>query len=211
MPQQIEAVLRDTGNRVSRRLRKQALVPAVIYGKALDPLHIAVDRAVVARIIAPGAAHLHRIVVKDSDFEGNVVVKEVQRHPISRQVLHIDFHHVSMGERIRVQVPVVLLGEDRVEKRGLVVQRQLREVEVECLPDSIPDTLSADVSSLAPGQALLVKDLVPPSNVAILTSPTEVVAVVVVPKAAQEVTEAPAGPAAAPAAAETATRTEEKL
>ncbi len=199
MPQHIAAIPRETGKRVSNRLRKQGLVPAVIYGKTLEPLHVALNKVAVAQVLGPRAGHVHRIVVKEKGFDGTVVVKEVQRDPISRQVLHVDFHHVSMGERIRVEVPIALVGEEQVEKQGLVVQRQMREVEVECLPASIPDALAADVSGLAPGQALLVKDLVAPKDVEILAPPTEVVAVVVVPRAAaEEVTEAPAGEAAAP-------------
>lgn len=199
MPQDIAAVPRETGKRVSNRLRKQGLVPAVIYGKTLEPIHVALNKAAVARVLGPKAGHVHRIVVKEKGFDGTVVVKEVQRDPISRQVLHLDFHHVSVGERVRVEVPIVLTGEDQVEKRGLVVQRQMREVEVECLPETIPDALTADVSGLAPGHALLVKDLVAPKDVEVLAPPTEVVAVVVVPRtAAEEVTEAPAGEVAAP-------------
>lgn len=198
MPQHITAVPRETGKRVSNRLRRQGLVPAVIYGKTLEPLHVALNKAAVAQVLGPRAGHVHRIAVKEKGFDGTVVVKEVQRDPISRQILHVDFHHVSMGERIRVQVPIVLVGEEQVEKQGLVVQRQMREIEIECLPASIPDALTADVSGLAPGQALLVKDLMTPRDVAVLAPPTEVVAVVVVPRAvAEEVTEVPAGEASA--------------
>jgi len=176
MPQYITAVPRDTGKRVSGRLRKQGLVPAVIYGKTLEPLHVALKKDALVQVLGPRAGHVHRIVVKDKGFDGTVVVKEVQTDPISRQILHLDFHHVSMGERIRVEVPVVLLGEERVEKEGLVVQRQMREIEVECLPASIPDALTADVSGLAPGQALLVKDLIAPKDVTVLAPPTEAAA-----------------------------------
>ncbi|MBE3520127.1 MAG: 50S ribosomal protein L25 [Firmicutes bacterium] len=210
MPSEITAVPRQTGKRVANKLRKQGFVPAVIYGKTLEPIHVALTKAAAAQVLGPKAGHVHRIVVKEKGFDGTVVLKEVQKDPISRQILHLDFHHVSMGERVRVEVPIVLAGEDEVEKRGFVVQRQMREIEVECLPEAIPDALTADVSGLAPGHALLVKDLVAPKDVEILAPPTEVVAVVVVPRtAAEEVTEAPAGEAAASAGEQAGAKPEE--
>ncbi|MDD5448927.1 MAG: 50S ribosomal protein L25, partial [Actinomycetota bacterium] len=113
-----------------------------------------------------------------------VMIKEVQKHPLKDMVLHVDFLGVARERKITIRVPVVVTGEEKSEgvKEGGIVQHNLWEVEVECLPTNIPESLPVDVSQLNIGQHLLVSDLQPPAGVLILDSPEEIVTSILAPR-----------------------------
>jgi large subunit ribosomal protein L25 len=186
-----------------KRLRVDGYVPAVVYGAhtAATSLMVA-TREMEDLLASKGAARGLISLEIEGDAEAKtVVIKEVQKDPVRGSVLHVDFHHISLKEKMKTQVPIVLTGEEEADEKGGIVQHQLRVIEVECLPTAIPDSLTGDISDLEIGQQLRVGDLPIPPEVEVLTDPDEVVVSLLAPRrleeeeeeeAEEEVEEAPA-------------------
>jgi large subunit ribosomal protein L25 len=127
--------------------------------------------------------------VIELEVEGDdhvVMVREVQRHPVKRNVLHIDFLKVSMSEKIQTSVPVNVIGEERVVIEGGILQYLMREIAVECLPNAIPDHITVDVSELFIGDNITLGDIESPEGVDIVGDPADIVVTIVTPKEEEE-------------------------
>lgn len=189
---ELEVKGREEIGKKLKGLRGQGLIPAVVYGKKIKPLPIIIDKKTFIKNILKSEAGMNAIVsLKLSGKEIRVLTQEVQRDPLSDEILHIDFRHIVMDEAIRTKVPVELLGLPMgvKESEGVLVHG-LREVEVECLPGDIPDKFEIDVSTLVIGDSLHVSDLPQVAKVKILTNPTEMVAICS-PPTKEEVAPAP--------------------
>jgi large subunit ribosomal protein L25 len=153
------------GSRESRRLRKEGLVPGVVYGEGGDARAFQVVERDVRNLISEGQA------LFDLEIEGEkavpVVVKEQQLHPVRDQLLHIDFHEVRLDTAITADVPIELEGTTDAPgvKEGGVLEHVTREIEVEALPTEIPEKLTADVSEMVIGDTLQLSSITPPSGV----------------------------------------------
>jgi large subunit ribosomal protein L25 len=200
----LEAKRREgTGTNRVRKLRQQGLVPAVVYGRGRDPMPVIVESKALR-----ASLHTHaglNVLIDLSIVDGSraaetVMVREVQRGMFKRDIIHVDFHTIDLSEEIETRVPLVLTGQAKgVLDEGGVLEFQLREVVVECLPTQIPESIEIDVSNLGNGDYLHVSDIKLPADVKMVTSAEEAVATVVMPKEIEEV--APAAAAAAPEAA----------
>jgi len=180
----VQAELRATGKGPARQTRRAGKLPAVLYGKHQSPISLAIDRHTFEKIIGRhGANVLFHMQLPDGTY--TAMVKEVQRHPVTDELLHADFEAVSLQDRIRVEVPVVVEGAEIVGKAGGIIQHQMREIEIECLATEVPDAITVDVSHLKVGDFVTVAGLVVPPGVHVLEDPDEVVVSVVVPKQAQ--------------------------
>ncbi|MBI1737400.1 MAG: 50S ribosomal protein L25 [Candidatus Rokubacteria bacterium] len=186
-----------TGKGMARRLRRTGIVPAVLYGGAA-PEAIAVDPKAILK-----AMHGHEgtTLLLSLKFEGDgggarmAVLRELQFDPVSEDVLHVDFQEVAADQPITVRVAVHPVGEAiGVRDTKGILNLVLHELDVSCLPTSIPDRIDADVSELAIGDVLTVESLRPPAGVRILNDPGQAVATVS-PPMAEEVA-AVAAPAA---------------
>lgn len=194
----IQAEPRANGKGPARQARRQGKLPAVLYGKNVDPISLAVERRTFEKIVSRNGTNvLFHMQLPGGSY--TAMVREIQRDPVTDELLHADFEAVSLQDKIRVKVPVVVEGAEVVGKAGGIIQHQLREVEVECLATQVPDALTIDVSHLKVGEFVTVGDLATPPGVHVLEEPGEVVASVVVPKQAQ--VEEPAAAEATPAEA----------
>lgn len=184
------------GKSVVRKLRAQGAVPAIVYGAGKDSVPLAVDERALGAVLRRGTNQI--IDLKGGDgFKALVLLKEYQRDPISRRVLHCDFYEVDTKQKVDVEIPVHVTGRPKgVEQQGGVLDVVLREVEVKCLPLSIPDSFEIDVSELEIGDALHVSDLVLPEGVDLITDPAQTLVHVAAPR----VEEAPEEEAEAAAA-----------
>lgn len=167
---------RPIGSRSSGRLRAEGRVPGVVYGLGKDPVPVAVAwRELRAALV--GEAGLNALI--DLQVGGGtelVMVKELQRHPVRRDVLHVDFLRVSRDHELTVDVPIVLVGEaTQVLRGGGTVDQVLHALTLQAKPQSIPNELTLDVSGLAIGDTLRVSDLDLPADVATLIDPEEAV------------------------------------
>lgn len=173
-------------------LKREGFVPAIVYGGNKKPTAIKVERRSYERIMRHhrGETVLFHINVLEGDKklrDYSVIVKEEQHDPVSDQVLHIDFHRISLTEKIEIKVAIAAKGEPvGVKKDGGSLEHVMWELEIKCLPTQIPQHINVDVSHLEVNQSIHVKDLVLPMGV---TTKQDMDAIVftVVPKREEEV------------------------
>jgi len=198
----------------SRELRRHGMVPAVVYGKGMASEPVEVDSRELENILGrQGKNVLINLVLsgKKSQNKHVVMVKDLQRDPVGRKILHADLCKISLRDKIHTNAPVHLTGEAVGIKEGGIIQHGLRELEIECLPANIPEHLEVDISGLAIGDHLTVADLSEHPDYKVLADPGAILVTVVAPRMAEqpETTEA-AGPVAAPAAKPEATKEDAK-
>ena len=171
-------------------LRREGELPAVVYGHNVDSIPISLDMREASRTLerlSPSA-----LVVVDVDGEQHyTLVRDKQREPISGSILHVDFQAVSLDETVRADLNIRIVGEaPAVETYLGIVVPSLEQVSIESLPKDLPDRIEVDISGLNEiGDSLLVKDLVVPDGVEILSDPEEVVVVVIAQAAEEEIEE----------------------
>ncbi len=164
---------RDTiGKEGVKKLRKQGFVPAVVYSEDTN-IVLTISHTVLKTL---RAIHFSESTVIDMEIAGQkskalpVLIKAVQYHPLTEEIIHIDFLKVSLKEKIKVHIPIILKGEPKgVKEEGGVLEQSLRELEVEGLPLSIPEKVEIDVSELVIGHSLHVSDLTVPGDITIVT------------------------------------------
>jgi large subunit ribosomal protein L25 len=198
----IAAERREThGKGVARSLRREGMVPAVLYreGKAQS---IKLSRKELAKLINSAAGEQVMVDLQFTDGEKKLaLLKDVQVDPIRGELLHTDFFEVSLTEKVRVSLHVTTVGEPIGVKRDAgILQHTLREVEVECLPDKIPGKVEIDISGLEVGQSVHVSDLTFEEGIKVLTDQGDVIVTVTAPvvEAAPVEAEAVAAEAAEP-------------
>lgn len=188
------------GTTGSRRLRRSGVVPAVVYGDGKPGLSIQVDRHQFEKTMG---RHLDEHPILDLDVKGlgakKVLLQDVQYHPISGLVIHVDFHEVSMTKKLRIEMPIRLVGEPTgVTQQGGVLEHLLRVVMIECLPTDILEHVDVDVSGLSIGQSLNVRNIVlDPAKYRIVSDGAIAVAAVKAPRE-EEVAATPAATTAEP-------------
>lgn len=196
----LNAEKRDgTGKGIARSLRREGMVPAVLYrGGASTPIKI--NRKELTGFIHETAGEQVMVNLQFSGGENRLaLMKDYQVDPLKGELLHTDFFEVALDEEIRVTVYVTTTGEAvGVKRDGGILQFGIREIEIQCLPDKVPGHIEADVSGLEIGKAIHVGELSLGEGVKILTDPGELIATVTAPLV-EEVAAAPAAAEAAPA------------
>lgn len=150
-------VRNKTGKETSKKLRAQKLVPAVIYGKDMAPVHCTVARAQIEKLRRVNRNALIDLTLSDDKY--TVLVREAQKHPISGEFEHVDFQSVQMDKPVRVNVDLEYVGSPIGKKDGGIFTALVKTVKVECLPNKIPQVISLNVESLGAGQSLHVADI----------------------------------------------------
>jgi large subunit ribosomal protein L25 len=186
------------GTTGARRLRRQGLVPAVVYGHGEETLSISLPRAELVNAIRHG---VRVIDLRAGNKEEKALIKDVQWDHLGKELLHVDFARVSMDERIVVSVPLELRGTAPGVNAGGVLDQPIHSVSVECLAISIPESIRVNIHELQIDSAIHVRDLVLPPGVKVMTDPDAIVVHVTAPVAEPE-------PAAAAAEAPTAAEPE---
>jgi large subunit ribosomal protein L25 len=170
------------GSRSARRLRREGLVPGVVYGGGTDPVSFSID----ARELRVALANAGAVLDLQIDGEGGtpVLVKELIRHPVSGATMHLDLLRVRLDRAIQATVTLELTGSDDAPgvKAGGVVEQQLRELTIEALPNDIPDSITHDISEMEIGDSLTLDALKAPNGVTIIGEPDVTVATVSAPR-----------------------------
>ncbi len=200
----VEAKPRQTGGKNdARRLRKNGLIPGVLYGAGQQSQPVAVDPKQMLRILHSETGHNS---IFDLSVDGNsakVMIVDWQFEPIKSALLHVDLKRIAMDKALRVKVPITLKGEaPGVKVQGGILEQLLREVEIECLPADIPGHLDVDVSNLNFGEVIRVSQLPHDAKLKFISDENQPVAHVVAVKEVVEATpaaEAVEGAAATPA------------
>ncbi len=157
---------RRAGSSDARRLRAEGKIPAVVYGHGMDPLPVSVDRRELRQALS-GASGMNTIL--DLTVDGTVypsLIKDIQRHPVKRNVQHIDFIQVNLNEEIVVSIPIHLEGEAKeVSAHNGLVDLTMQELQVRTTPRNIPDGITIDVSEMTMDTVIRVEDLPLPAGV----------------------------------------------
>lgn len=179
------------GKGAARTLRSKGQVPAVIYGHGREPQALALNARDFDKMLGHIQAESTVIEVSVGGATAKTLIREIQRHPIKRQILHVDFQALVAGEKVTVNIPIMLTGiPEGVRLGGGVLDQTLREVEIEVDPANIPDHIEFDVTNLVIGDSVHVSDLKVPSGVEVLDDPETSVAVLAAPRAVIEETAA---------------------
>ena len=165
------------GSAESRRLRKQGLIPGVLYGRGKTPHPISIEERELRRVLTGGQG-LHAIL--DVTLAGQKtthpsILKEYQQHPVKGGIIHIDLQEVRLDQPIQTAVVVTLVGEAAGTKEGGVLSQVVNEVNVEALPLEVPQHIEVDVSGLHIGESLRLSDIEAPAGVTFLDDPEETV------------------------------------
>jgi len=165
------------GKNEARRLRASGRVPAVVYGARKDAVAVSVDPKHISKILRSASGHNTIFDLQVGAEKTKAMIVDWQYEPIKGKLLHIDMKRIAMDEKIRVKVPIHLVGEAAgVKTQGGIMDQVLREVEVECLPGDIPSHFDADVSEMIFGQVLRVSDLKHGGELKFVTDETQAVA-----------------------------------
>ena len=190
---QLSAVTRDSsGKGAARTLRRAGQIPAVIYGHARAPQSLAVPTREFEKLLERVSAE--STVIELTLAEGGVartLIRDIQRHPYKKQILHIDFQELVAGEKVSVNVPIVLTGvPDGVRVSGGILSQVMSELTIRCDPVNIPRRIEADVTHVLIGHSIHVSDLKAPEGVEIMDDADTTIAVVSAPKVEAEPTPA---------------------
>src|SRR6266550_161988 len=190
----------EQGKGPAGRLRREGKVPAVVYGGHRETVPITVDRKAVTDMIQKsehGVRSIFLLKMAGTDQQRHAMIKDIQIDPIHRKMTHIDFVRVIMDEVIRTTVPIHVNGTAIGVKEGGLLDFQVRDLHIECLPNAIPDVINVDISGLGMHQYVRISELTLPQGVKVLDDPERVVVGVTHLKA--EVVETPEAAATAEA------------
>ena len=158
----VTADVRSTvGTSAGRQLRRSGKFPGIVYGVGKAPTNVQLDEKPFKKALH---SHASEHVMMDLDITGvetkKVILKDVQHHPITGQIIHADFHEISLTEKLTIEIPIHLVGEPvGVSQQGGVLEHLLRSIEVECLPTDIVDAFEVDVSAMSIGDSLSAGDV----------------------------------------------------
>jgi large subunit ribosomal protein L25 len=177
------------GSRTARRLRRSGEVPGVIYGGDGEPSHFSVDARILRNTLAHSGAILDISV--DGSTSAPVLVKDLQRHPVRGDIMHVDFLRVNMNETIQTTVVLELLGADDAPGvvQGGVLSQETREINIEALPGDIPDSITHDVSGMEINETLTLSAVTAPAGITLLDDLEETVIASITPPTAEPVDE----------------------
>ncbi len=178
----LKADSRDITGKDVKSLRRRGITPLHLFGNGVESLALQAETAKVEKSLAQaGETRLISLVVGSERKARPVLVRGVQRDPMSRQLLHVDLYQVNMSQKVEAEVPIVLVGQaSALQSKGATVLQQLDSLKVECLPDCIPGHLEIDISNLTDaGQVKRVKDIKVDQEVTVSADPEQIVAIVV--------------------------------
>ncbi len=181
----LKAKIRDkTGKSYVKKLKKRGYSPGVLYGPHLKKsLSLEVDTKELMSFIH-GLSGEEKVITlqltnQTKNKEREVIIKDIQSSLLKGEIQHVDFYEITRGEKITTLIPLLLVGEDRIIKKGGVVERLIREIEIECFPKDIPPHIEVDLINLDVGDLIRTKDLNLPLKVKLITNPEEMVISVV--------------------------------
>ena len=177
----------DRGTGVARKLRQAGQVPAVIYGHGREPQSLALNTRELDRLLSTISAASTVIELSFDGRTARTLIREIQRHPVKRNVLHLDFQELVAGEKVTVSVPLRFTGvADGVRNGGGILEETMHQLHLRLDPTSIPDHIDVDVTPLTIGHSIHIRDLNLPEGVAVLDDAGATVCVCTAPKAATE-------------------------
>jgi large subunit ribosomal protein L25 len=178
----------ETGKGVARKLRAAGRVPAVIYGHNRESQGLSVNARELAKLLEHISAASTVVELGLGSGTARTLIREIQRHPVKRNIVHVDFQELVAGEKVHVALPLVFVGVAAgVREQGGLLEEVMREVQVSVDPASIPNHIDVDVSGLMIGHPIHVRDLTLPAGVSVLDDPDLTVVAVAAPRTVEAV------------------------
>lgn len=177
----------DSGKGVARTLRAAGRIPAVIYGHARAPQSLSLDARELGKLLGRIAAEATVIELSIDGTSARTLIREVQRHPFKKEILHVDFQELVAGEKVTVRIPITLVGvSEGVRLSGGIMDQPMRELEIRCDPVIIPSHIDVDITALTIGHSVHVSDLKLAEGIEVLTDADATICVCAAPKAVVE-------------------------
>jgi len=181
----------ETGKGVARKLRAAGRVPAVVYGHAREPQALSLTTRELEKLLSTISTGSTVVELTLGGATTKTLIREVQRHPFKKQILHVDFQELVAGEKVSVEIPLVFVGvPEGVRLSGAILEQILHSIEVLVDPSNIPNHIDVDVTNLAMGHSLHVRELTLPAGLEVLSEEDATVCAVAAPRAAVEETPA---------------------
>lgn len=188
------AMRSESGKGAARTLRSKGQVPAIIYGHKREPQALAINSRDLDKLLSTISAESTVIELNLDGTMSRTLIREIQRHPFKREILHVDFQELVAGEKVVVSIPIVLQGvPEGVRLGGGILDQTMRELEIKVDPAEIPNHIEADVAPLQIGGSLHVRDLKIPAGVEVMDDKDASVCVVAAPRAVIEAVAATEG------------------
>lgn len=182
----LTAIKREkTGKEVAKKLRKDGLIPAIVYGANTNPIPIAVKFNELEKIFSryKGETLLFNLeIINEESVKKQVLLKDYQLHPVTDQIIHLDFLVIEEAEPVEIEIPLEFVGKPVGVSKGGILEILKHEVTIECLPTQIPDKVVVDINNLDVGDVLHVKDLKGTEGIKIKDSPEETIVTIVIEK-----------------------------
>ena len=177
----------DTGKGVARKLRAAGRVPGIVYGHAREPQALSLNTRELEKLLSHIAAGSTVVELTLAGATTKTLIREIQRHPFKRQILHVDFQELVAGEKVLVDLPLVFVGvPEGVRLSGALLEQILHTIQVRVDPANSPSHIDVDVTHLAMGHSLHVRDLTLPEGLEVLTDEDATICAVIAPRAAVE-------------------------
>jgi large subunit ribosomal protein L25 len=187
----------DRGTGVARKLRQSGQVPAVIYGHGREPQSLAINTREIDKLLSQVSAASTVIELTVGTTTARTLIREIQRHPFKRHIMHVDFQELVAGEKVTVSVPLKFIGvAEGVRNSGGILEETMHQIHIRVDPSIIPDHVNVDVTSLTIGHSFHIRDITLPEGVQVLDDAGATICVCTAPKAVVETvvaTEAEAG------------------
>ena len=181
----------ETGKGVARKLRAAGRVPGVVYGHSREAQALSLNARELEKLLGSIAAGSTVVELTLGNATTNTLIREVQRHPFKKQILHVDFMELVAGEKVIVDIPLVFVGTpEGVRTGGGLLEQILHSIEINVDPSNIPNHVDVDVSQLIMGHSVHVRDLKLPEGIEVLTDEDATVCAVIAPRAVVEETAA---------------------
>lgn len=182
----LDVQARDTAQRAAV-VRRNKMIPAVVYGHGFDNLHLQMDYQTFRRTFEKATFSTIINLSLDGKDAIPVLVHDVQYHPVTDEIVHVDFYKVNMNEKVTTHIALEFVGESEAVKLGALLNTAKQDVEVSCLPTALVHNIEVDIAPLAEvGDTIRVGDIVAPEGVEILDNPEEPVVSAIEPKVSEE-------------------------
>lgn len=177
----LAAKKREVGNKgASKELRRNGVIPCIYYSKGKDPIVFSVEEVALKPLVFTSETHIINLSFENEEPIGTII-KDIQFDPVTDRVVHVDFHGITLGQKLEIQIPINFTGSAIGVKEGGILQEVLHRLDVECLPRHIPENLVVDVADLAIGDSIHIRDL-EFENITILNHEDSTVVSVITPR-----------------------------
>lgn len=177
----LAAKKREISNKgANKELRRNGVIPCIYYSKGKDPIVFSVEEVALKPLVFTSETHIINLSFENEDPIGTII-KDIQFDPVTDRVVHVDFHGITLGQKLEIQIPINFVGSAIGVKEGGILQEVLHKLDVECLPRHIPENLSVDVTDLTVGDSIHIRDL-EFENITILNHDDTTVVSVITPR-----------------------------